>query len=143
MGGVALCDLSSQLTMWHLHRYAEVHSTGVFGPGTEVHEWNPDEWDPFHLAAEKGSIDALRLLAQIEPLEARLRRKNIKLLNIAYLYARFETAEYLLSCSPPLRENLDDQESTESPLLSAVGALGFTKKGLGRDVDKSEIENFV
>ncbi|OQE25876.1 hypothetical protein PENFLA_c008G05714 [Penicillium flavigenum] len=52
-------------------------------------------------------------------------------------------AEYLLSCGPPLGGKLNGQESTESTLLSAVAALGFTKKRLGRNVNKSEIENFV
>ncbi|KAJ6180003.1 hypothetical protein N7519_010464 [Penicillium mononematosum] len=83
----------------NLHRYTEVYGKSFFGPGAEVHEWNHDEWDPFHLAAENGSVDALHVLAEIyqfdpsqtEPLEARLRRKNIELLNIACLYVRFET----------------------------------------------------
>ncbi|KAJ5139641.1 hypothetical protein N7448_003049 [Penicillium atrosanguineum] len=135
----------------NLYRYAEVHGTCFFGPGAEVHEWNPDEWDPFLLAAEKGNIDVLRTLAEIfqsdlsqmEPLEARFRRKNIHLLSVACLYARFETAEYLPSCGPPLGGKLNDQESTDPPLLYAVAALGFTKERLGRDVEKSEIENFV
>jgi hypothetical protein len=38
---------------------------------------------------------------------------------------------------------LNDPESTHSPLISAVVALGSTDKGLGRYVDKSEMENFV
>jgi hypothetical protein len=49
----------------NLHRYAEVHGTRFFGPGAEVHEWNPDEWDLSHLAAENDSIDALRVPAEI------------------------------------------------------------------------------
>jgi hypothetical protein len=49
----------------NLHRYVEVHGTSFFGPGGEVHEWNPDEWDPFYLAAENGSIDALHVLVKI------------------------------------------------------------------------------
>ncbi|KAJ5215842.1 uncharacterized protein N7498_002249 [Penicillium cinerascens] len=135
----------------NLHRYAKVRGTRFFSPGAEVHDWNPDEWDPFLLAAENGNIDALRALAEIyqsdpsqtEPLEARLRRKNIHLLSVACLYARFEAAEYLLSCGPPLGGKLNDQEFTNSPLLSSVAALGFTRGKLGRDIEKSDIENFV
>lgn len=133
----------------NLHRYVEVHGTRFFMPEVETDQWNPNVWDPFELAAENGCIDALRALVEIyksdpsqtEPLHARLRRRKIHLFHVACLHSRFEMAEHLLSCGPPLMAN--DPSSTEPPLFSAVAAFGATEERSGREVDISDIENFV
>ncbi|KAJ5761805.1 uncharacterized protein N7511_005187 [Penicillium nucicola] len=135
----------------NLHRYVKAHGTRFFGPTVVVHEFDPDRWDPFEIAAKKGSIDALRALQEIyqsdtsqtESIEARLRRKKIELLNIACFYARFDMADFLLSCGPPLGAQLNDHDSTGSPLLSAIEALGTGGNRRGSEVDNTEIEVFV
>ncbi|CAI7610632.1 unnamed protein product [Penicillium glandicola] len=135
----------------NLHLYVEAHGTHFFGPTVEVHEWDPYQWDSFEMAAKNGSIDTLRALVEIyesdtsqtELIEARLRSKKIRLLNVACFYARFEMADFLLSCGPPLGAQLNDQDSTDSPLLSAVKALGARYNCGGGEVDNTEIENFV
>jgi hypothetical protein len=63
----------------NLHRYTKVHGTRFFGPrADEVLEWNPYAWDPFRLAAETGSIDALRALAEIYQSDP-VKRSQLKL----------------------------------------------------------------
>jgi hypothetical protein len=86
----------------NLYRYVESRGTHFFGPTVEVHEWDPYQWDPFQMAAKNGSIDALRALMEIyqsdnsqtESIEARLRLKKIRLLNVACFYGRFEMADF-------------------------------------------------
>lgn len=102
-------------------------------------------WDPFYIAAESGSTAALDLLLKhydahltdtgMIPLE----KRQFRLLNVACLNARVETALFLLDTRPVLASlhTRDDscmgRDNCETPLLST--AYSFTYCALGVEED--------
>lgn len=103
----------------NLHRYVEAHGPNFFG------EHDIPRWDPFPIAAQSGSTDALRALVEIylsdpnqtETLEERFERKRISLLNVACGYACFETAEYIMRHGPHLAK-INELGISDGPLIA-------------------------
>ncbi|PWY73015.1 ankyrin [Aspergillus heteromorphus CBS 117.55] len=125
-----------------LHRYNESPNTRVFWRAYEVHYWNP-----FVIAGNKGSFDALRALVEIyladstltEPLDKYLERLEYSLMNAACVHANSEMVTWLLERDPPLGTLHDRDVYGETPLFCAAGALG---RGRREDASYERKEEF-
>ncbi|OKL61074.1 hypothetical protein UA08_03476 [Talaromyces atroroseus] len=89
-------------------------------------------WDPFYVAAESGSTEALDLLFKhyndhltdtgsipMIPLE----KRQLHLLHVACLHARIETALYLLDTQPGLASLHARNGDRQTPLISTASSL--------------------
>jgi hypothetical protein len=133
----------------NLHRYVEDCGPPLFGDPVERED------DYFFMATVNGSIDTLRVLAEIyqsdhrqkEPLRSRLKRRNIRLLNLACANPQFKTAEYLMNCGPPLGEMSNERGYANAPLPAVLAASRFIKEApawrSAPAVSQGTIEDFL
>ncbi|CRG85815.1 hypothetical protein PISL3812_02826 [Talaromyces islandicus] len=106
-------------------------------------------WDPFYVAAQSGSTEALNMLLKhyenhlTDTKMIPLHQRQFRLLHIACLSARVETALFLLDTQPALATLHDRPDSRNwdmgcgTPLLST--AHSFTSLPPGSDDDDSTI----
>ncbi|KAJ9209978.1 hypothetical protein DTO166G4_8450 [Paecilomyces variotii] len=102
-------------------------------------------WDPLYIAAESGSTAALDLLLKhydahltdtdMIPLE----KRQFRLLNVACLNARVDTALFLLDTRPVLAslhardDSCMGRDNCETPLLSAASSFTYCPPGVEED----------
>ncbi|KAH8701832.1 ankyrin repeat-containing domain protein [Talaromyces proteolyticus] len=83
--------------------------------------------DPFFIAAECGSTDALRLLFNVyiaDPTQAKaLDKRGYRLLDLACQNAHIDTVRFLLNNEPPLGDVLARNKYGDTALLSAAASL--------------------
>lgn len=117
-----------------LARYLQNHDYANYGHA-EVYNW-----DPFYIAAEYGSTEALDVLikhynahstdTKIKPLE----KRGFRLLHVACLNARIETVLFLLDTQPSLaslhvKDDPSKLQDYETPILSAADSFSYMPPG--------------
>ncbi|KAH8696384.1 ankyrin repeat-containing domain protein [Talaromyces proteolyticus] len=138
--GGLLNDIVRYNDVAKLAQYLDINARATLGQ-VEVHHW-----DPFYVAAESGSTEALDLLLKhynahlndtdMIPFE----KRQFRLLNVACLNARVETALFLLDTQSALaslhaRDNSMYRKDGDTPLLSAADSFTHLPRGLEQDDD--------
>lgn len=106
-----------------LNRYIEKNLRGALAPDVVYYH------DPFFVAAQNGSTDALRVLLQhyhADPTQTQpLDQRGFRLLNVACRYAQLETVRFLLDSRPSLEPVHASDRGDETTLLSAAESLAY------------------
>ncbi|KAH8696453.1 ankyrin repeat-containing domain protein [Talaromyces proteolyticus] len=138
--GGLLNDIVRYNDVAKLAQYLDINTRATLGQVEVYH------WDPFYVAAESGSTEALDLLLKhynahlndtdMIPFE----KRQFRLLNVACLNARVETALFLLDTQSALaslhaRDNSMYCKDGDTPLLSAADSFTHLPRRFEQDDD--------